>query len=954
MKHLEKKSLLMFLAFSAFSASCARKRAVEKMVDVDDNRYAKSSFADGRPWLGRVMIINNGSNSAFGFVGAQSEVRLGTFQFTKDRLQYVADNGMVKTGEKKIINEWEITHSEYHRKVTGGKVSNTETENEQKAWDEKKYFKVKWETATISEAMSFPYEIDEECWTKKASRVVPDSMEVDADHINFVVEVDYQVTNMSRRCISDRGQKHEEYSHTMQYMYSFMPDSVTDYKPYVYTGENDPLIKKYGYFLSTSPYLNKHGTTENSFLMNRWATGKTHTFYLAEGFPEQYKWVYTDPVKGVIARTNKLFADHKIDLKFEVKEADADHKFGDIRYSFFNWISADDANAPLGYGPSTAHPLTGEIISANSTMWTASLQYYLKRMADKEVIVQDREKTSALYKKINQILGTSSDKWTATSSFLNDKDQAAVFRYLLPDFTYGNQGNQFANLEKTVQQNESKSKLEKYWEEIGQSDGEYKLASEHASQARKDYFKSEMNNLKKIQSRSQVWYLNESMFNNLDKVIQGSTEQEILDDILYRTAIHEFGHNLNLRHNFYGSVDAASRKSTTKSGIKNNSTSVMDYLDLESEIGLEHDWEDYDRAALLYAYSNGKIDKINESGDPYLFCTDEHTISNPLCNRFDTGATATEIVSNMIASYEDGYWMRNFRYGREFWQPNGYAGEIFSTMYKMKKFIAFSDQAFKSADILRNLTVRTDLDPKLPEAFAKGINADMQEAVKLVAAFYVAVMQQNDNERPYQDTYDSVSGALSRQGIVYDKIFARNLLLDEDGALINPNNGYLVTSFFNLLQKPEMGGFISNVLTTAFKDPGRMFLGFDNQTRDMFIATAAGMQNRSFAPTELAKIRCVRDNTLLRELNIDLKKNPISNGDMITVPLPAETPQNASGYFKGNNNVHVILIDDFYYAAGDLTNSLGSELVKSQDQEAVLRAHRAYTRFTNTGISECF
>lgn len=948
MRNLEKTSLLMVLALSALGTSCARKRAVEKMVDVDGNRYAKASFADGRPWLGRVTIVNNGSNSAFGFIGSQSEVKLGTFQFTKDKLQYVTDNGLVKSGEVKVINEWDITHSEYHRRESGGRVSNVETENDLIPWNEKKYFKVNWESALVTESITFPYEVDERCWIKKASRVVPDSMEVDAEHINFVVEVDYQVANVSY-CIDARGQQHNEFAHTMRYMYSFVPDKVSDYKPYVYAGENDPLIKKYGYFLSSSPFLNKNGQAETTFYMNRWITGKTHTFYFAEGFPEKYKWVYNDPEKGVIARTNKLFADNGIDLKFEVKDADAQHKFGDIRYSFFNWISADDDQAPLGYGPATAHPLTGEIISANTTMWTSSLQYYLQRMADKEIIIKDRDKTSALYKKISTLLETPSDQWTASSSFLDDKDQAGVFRYLLPDFTYGNEGNQFANLEKTVQASQTKTKLQTYWETTGKKSGEYETANLEVANARQNYFQAELDNLKKTQSRSTVWYLNDAMFNNMGKVIDGKSEDEIINDILYRTAIHEFGHNLNLRHNFYGSVDAASRRATAVPGKKYATTSVMDYLDLESEVGTDHDWEDYDRAALLYAYSNGTIDKINENGDPYLYCTDEHTYSNPLCNRFDSGATATEIVANMIANYEDGYWMRNFRYGREFWTPYGYARDVFGTMYNMKKFLTFSDQAFTPAQINRNLTVRPDLSAEIPGVFAKNIGADMEQAVKLVAAFYTAVIQQDASDRPFQNTYDPVSGALTRHGIMWDKIIARDMLLGEDGISIDPNHGHLVTSFFNLLGNDKMKTYINGLLNEVYIDAGQMYVGYEESAREVFISSAAGLLDRKITPTEQTRINCMKEETLVSTFKIDVKAGALDSGTARQITVPAD----AVGYFKAEGKVNVIYIDGNYYASGLKSNSLGANLIAKGDARSILSAYRAYGYFTSSGIPEC-
>ena len=38
------------------------------------------------------------------------------------------------------------------------------------------------------------------------------------------------------------------------------------------------------------------------------------------------------------------------------------------------------------------------------------------------------------------------------------------------------------------------------------------------------------------------------------------------------------------------------------------SSSVMDYLQLHDEHNVEHDWEAYDKAAIVYAYSGGEID----------------------------------------------------------------------------------------------------------------------------------------------------------------------------------------------------------------------------------------------------------------------------------------------------------------------------------------------------------
>ena len=64
-----------------------------------------------------------------------------------------------------------------------------------------------------------------------------------------------------------------------------------------------------------------------------------------------------------------------------------DHVFqweqlGDLRYSFINWTTQAELSSPLGYGPSAADPLTGEIISANANVYGYVLDRYATWGAD--------------------------------------------------------------------------------------------------------------------------------------------------------------------------------------------------------------------------------------------------------------------------------------------------------------------------------------------------------------------------------------------------------------------------------------------------------------------------------------------------------------------------------------------------------------------------------------------
>jgi hypothetical protein len=51
-------------------------------------------------------------------------------------------------------------------------------------------------------------------------------------------------------------------------------------------------------------------------------------------------------------------------------------RIGDLRYSFLNWVDKIQAASPLGFGPMSADPLTGRIISGNAHLYGAGVDRY--------------------------------------------------------------------------------------------------------------------------------------------------------------------------------------------------------------------------------------------------------------------------------------------------------------------------------------------------------------------------------------------------------------------------------------------------------------------------------------------------------------------------------------------------------------------------------------------------
>ncbi len=199
------------------------------------------------------------------------------------------------------------------------------------------------------------------------------------------------------------------------------------------------------------------------------------------------------------------------------------------------------------------------------------------------------------------------------------------------------------------------------------------------------------------------------------------------------TLIHELGHNLGLRHNFMGSVDKANfytQEELNAKGVEDKPaaySSIMDYgasifdelltygkydkaalrfgyarelettefMDTDSENtvlrdstgaqkrkvvslakydeAMSRDYNAYPTGVVSYLRRNTAAEDIKAPLMSYRYCTDEHTTTDLLCDRFDEGTNLSEVTEFRIQRYKDSYETMNKRNGRDsFYQFHQY------------------------------------------------------------------------------------------------------------------------------------------------------------------------------------------------------------------------------------------------------------------------------------------
>ena len=864
MRFRTKISCLLLACFSVAAVACVEHRPLRNGLN-DESNYLSKSELTSEGWLYKVTAVKASSPNVVGdlvWPGLESDLSLVNVRFSENSMQILDarrlqhddsqdPNDDLATTTDRVMVEFKGAHVDVKlRETLDGERTNFLEENTEEPWMRRQKFKIDFEDTSLDPISNFAWyygDFLKDCAALTGTSLVPNSFEWDpkSQHLSWVVEANYVLT-VEGRCYDLVSLAHDVGTASIQYRFSFYRPKSSDYVPEV-IGEKDLVNKKYGSFQTLNLFRDHDtGILSAKSLLNRWNPNREEpvVFYFHKGFPPRFKPMFSE----IKEQTNEIFAQAGAKLRIDFREYNdggIERNLGDIRYSFVIWHhDIDTTKGLLGYGPSSADPRTGELISANLNLYNIGLDYYrfmiqdyleeygaLSR-PDADIAWEDtaceegatvataadtNRLRSTLFDSMRKVMELDADTEyeVAADEFVPTPLKAETFpddyHRVLSELRYGNPWwNEYVYHPTHHQQIpgfrdrlKKDAKFQNAMSNILMNESPFEstdMTGRSGVEAQLDFI-DQMRDWRQNHERTEVdremllGLNNIYTFNDADAVSAIATgarrclsdgywesdeeySERLIEDIVFKVAIHELGHNLSLRHNFYGSVDA---KHMHEGEI---SSSVMDYVSPVEDAGTRRAWGDYDVAALTWIYGTQEA-RAEVMKEDFLYCTDEHRMNSPLCHAHDLGITPSQIVLNSIERYDWLYDLRNRRSYRTFWDTWGYVSRVYRSIFPIQRmwYLSIFDWGGGGVqDVLKRIDQvdgdRTVLSDVEYDEVAMDFYNDITAANSMIMAFYDAVINQPASFRNYQTEFDPFYGDILRLGIIVDKLFATFAFMD--------------------------------------------------------------------------------------------------------------------------------------------------------------------------------
>ncbi|MDB2426088.1 zinc-dependent metalloprotease [bacterium] len=722
------------------AAACTQDRPYDAIIKFDEQ--SKDTLGIN-PETGKaeevyaLTISNVGADMEAAAIPFEtSSVYLVKPVFTEDSLQFktiVEDDRFQGELNQKIAISIPVDHIDYKcAEDADNKCTNREESNNDISWNEKRFFKPRF--GDIQSHFPLGLSVDTSkffsgCYSKKSSEL--NTLTLNKDIINIKISNSYTT---SANCTNTYFlNSFSELGFRVSRMISITKLSNLASKSYLAKKVDlkDPT-NAFGFFQDFQKILdesNLQTQTSNVRLVKRWnPEKKIIPFYLSESFNEDdvanpgmnaalKKATYLS-----VDRINSALEEAKANFKLELKEPSKEAQAGDIRYNHIVMVPDPIKRGLLGYGPSLSNPLTGEILKAQTVMYkgimkmTAGRAYNdgVKLMLEKAKVAEKTIKASAS--------SNDSDASSVVVDIQGQERQVSLFNS--PSESVKAQF--MREISSTISSPTTNASYDSLMEtpflnnlvaDLMQGTSQYDVLL-------KDQLILKQESLFKEVLSKNNFYLSDFFDSHgaAEKAIEDLVKEfglkpweqltakqrthaiDVLVPIVWvPTLVHEIGHNLGLRHNFYGSFDKDNfytKEELAEMKITNEIkySSIMDYAhDTSHELSL---MGKYDIAALRSAYGQQTATAIEDGSEkkmtgllelvkaedikiaannslemaqlmaqgyslkPYKYCSDEHVGSNPTCNRFDEGTSYLEVVQHYKKSYEENYHLSNYRNNR--------------------------------------------------------------------------------------------------------------------------------------------------------------------------------------------------------------------------------------------------------------------------------------------------
>ncbi len=614
--------------------------------------------------------------------------------------------------------------------------TNREEENNELEWFQKDNFVPKFESVKVLEADSIGLpENEDPCYSLQSTKLV--DYNVSKTDVNFEIEKTYKFSN-TPACINQlwysSGSEYDKFLEGLEdngafntrVFFSFAKlDTIAsnNYKEVDY-----PIAEHstFGFFKTKERTKNDFGQTERTYKLNRWNPAKSVVdYHLSDEFDKKENAYLKEATIFAFNRMNKMLENNKVNLRLKL-HMPSGKKPGNLRNTMVVLIE-DLASGLLGYGPTVANPRTGEILKGHVNMYKGSLESIAPSSYDSIVHLEKQMKKEAMNSAAIQasLEASKNNAQTAPSiteavkSLLDSQESTALNHDHDHDHDNGQfslsldvrngdlhaAASNFKEFQKTVEKRELTNYQELVLSKVNGQLNEFTREMKDSLEIKEllhsnsvyttDMFNYQALGKVSVDDINSVSGIRDANGNLKDWIQLNEDQQRAIIQILGRhayipTLVHEIGHNLGLRHNFRGSLDAANfynEKERESLGLKNGSvfSSIMDYS--YSSLNELSTFGKYDIAALRFGYNRQVEVQGAESGEvslvsleqksidgttvveksvneipnrvPYKFCTDEDVSMYANCNRFDEGSNDLEMTKHYAAKYKEYYQWRN-------------------------------------------------------------------------------------------------------------------------------------------------------------------------------------------------------------------------------------------------------------------------------------------------------